>query len=1022
MNKNGVKIIKVESKDIKNGLVITGSKKKYKATLDYSLLGIKLEETGANYYDIKGKQYTDDIINVTYNYSLDNGTRNYSEEDYNRIDKLDVEIGQCKDKTKIKELRKAKKDILDKYKNKKSNELKLLEDEINSKTTKEIEEIKAKNKQIQKDSLVGIKDKEEKQAIREEIKEKNKEEIKIVKHENGILYRELLQQYKMSTSQLREDNYKNGFDVTFKETGEVVHYVRFLRSSGSGRQGKCLFIREELYNPIMEWVFCGLDIQEGADIDLASLEAYISLVSSSIVNVISGIKKENILVIDETTDTFTDKVYKTGVDGDDRLYTEECDMSITNSIHDGQALMDASIYSDNGYEEKGMLLLRNRFFKGACFNTNIQKWFTDNNITNIEQLNGYTMATDIKDIKLILNKTCIKYVKFGTIEQWLDLLEDNWGVVKYEKPTHHFGGRLVNTHYQLLNTLNFNREEMLELLQPSMDYLDLLLNNPKIMRNHLKMKQKADEDVDIANINKTDEMIMTMISLTDKFAETKLYSDFRGDIKESFIRELQKGHVLINGTYSVLFGNPIEMLKVATGDYKEGESISIFNKGEVYCKGFKQGELLGCRSPHVTMGNLAYLSNVRIPAIDTYFNLSRNIICVNSIGENTLERLSSADFDSDQLLLTDNKLMIDKLKLHYNKFLVPTSDISAKKVKRTYTASQKSDLDIKTSVNKIGDIINTSQQLNSILWDKYNNYGVLDMDLYKDICQLDVMSCIEIDKAKKEFAVNNIKELQELRKKYKLDSEEEDKTQVKAYFLQFMGNIKEEDKEKSYAKIEFKKMNTSMDYLEDIIEKEFKKIKAKKNKNDITIFDLLSKDKTIKTSGSQKKIRDSILDLCYNTKKETSAVWSRKGNNLSKEELKEFNTQKFIDANDIKENCIRELANKKIEAKDIKKLLKDLSVETREIKELRNKRKKDKTIEINMDKYKVFKIARLLVTVLFASHKEEFLELFKEINDADYLRFSRKNDNIEELETIKLYNTIFVVEKKKESKNNIEVA
>ncbi|MFQ9617451.1 MAG: hypothetical protein ACLRY8_18840, partial [Clostridium butyricum] len=91
-----------------------------------------------------------------------------------------------------------------------------------------------------------------------------------------------------------------------------------------------------------------------------------------------------------------------------------------------------------------------------------------------------------------------------------------------------------------------------------------------------------------------------------------------------------------------------------------------------------------------------------------------------SIEENSLERLSSADFDSDQLLLTDNPLMIKKLKLHYDKFLVPTSNVKAKKVKRLNNAEQKSDLDIKTSINKIGEIINLSQFLNTLLWDKYN--------------------------------------------------------------------------------------------------------------------------------------------------------------------------------------------------------------------------------------------------------------------------------------------------------------
>ncbi|MBY6988576.1 hypothetical protein HYH98_18925, partial [Clostridium botulinum] len=190
------------------------------------------------------------------------------------------------------------------------------------------------------------------------------------------------------------------------------------------------------------WCYMGLNIDEMTETDLASLEAYLSLPASSTIATIKGIKAENILFIKEVKDTFTENAMCTEIknnDNGDCLYTSEKEMEITNSIHDGQALMDTSLFKDNGYADKGMLLLRNRFFKGACFHTNIQKWFNDNNITEVSQLKGYTRAKDITDVKLICNaETCVKFVKFGTKEEWLDRLEDRWGIVKYEKSTHHF--------------------------------------------------------------------------------------------------------------------------------------------------------------------------------------------------------------------------------------------------------------------------------------------------------------------------------------------------------------------------------------------------------------------------------------------------------------------------------------------------------------------------------------------------------------------------------------------------------
>ena len=61
-------------------------------------------------------------------------------------------------------------------------------------------------------------------------------------------------------------------------------------------------------------------------------------------------------------------------------------------------------------------------------------------------------------------------------------------------------------------------------------------------------------------------------------------------------------------------------------------------------------------------------------------------------------------------MLTDNPILIGAAQKNYDKFLVPTSLVDAKKVVRHYTNEEQADLDIKTSVNKIGEIVNLSQE------------------------------------------------------------------------------------------------------------------------------------------------------------------------------------------------------------------------------------------------------------------------------------------------------------------------
>lgn len=104
-------------------------------------------------------------------------------------------------------------------------------------------------------------------------------------------------------------------------------------------------------------------------------------------------------------------------------------------------------------------------------------------------------------------------------------------------------------------------------------------------------------------------------------------------------------------------------------------------------------------------------------------------------------------YDSDTILITDNPVLLAAAKKNYDKFLVPTSCVESTKTKRCYSPEEQCDLDYKTSSNKIGEIVNLSQVLNSLFWDRYNTGVQIEelMPIYYDVCQLSVMSGIEID-------------------------------------------------------------------------------------------------------------------------------------------------------------------------------------------------------------------------------------------------------------------------------------
>lgn len=607
-----------------------------------------------------------------------------------------------------------------------------------------------------------------------------------------------------TSAELRHELY----DVGFQCNGE--HYIRAKRSSGSARVGKCLFINEKLYEPLLRFSSGGISFKYGDKVDLAAYESYIALTSSSIIDLLP-LNPENILVIDDYDSVFREDVVATrNVNG--RLVTAEENCEISNSIWDGQSLIDKSAMGI--YQDKGMVLLRNLMFKSCCFNTNIQKWFEDNGITEVSQLNGRTRATDISQIKLITTPNSIKYLKFSTLDDWLDHLYPQFGVVKFDKKTHYFDGKLVEVHYQLLNTLQLSMDETREFLKDSLEFAQALRDKPEVVRYFIKYPDIDEMQPMMSPMLSKNDVVYNFLAINDKFTETRYYLDFLHDLLASFYRTLKNGHVMVNGNYSTLVGNPVEMLQQSIGVFNGESQLGI---GNIHTKRFAYGQtLLGTRSPHVSAGNIWLPYNVENETIDKYFNFTEEILPLNAIGENVLQRLSGADFDSDTVLLTDNQILIAAARRNYDVFKVPSSFVKAQKIQRYYTPEQQADLDIKTSVNAIGEIVNCSQELNSLMWDKLYKGATFEevRQISYDISQLNVMSGIEIDKAKKEFDVDNIKELNIIRDKYRKELTCPDGRKKMPHFFAHVSRQKGfyNPEKKNYTKY-----NTTMDYIQTVV-------------------------------------------------------------------------------------------------------------------------------------------------------------------------------------------------------------
>lgn len=650
--------------------------------------------------------------------------------------------------------------------------------------------------------------------------------------------------------QLREYFYENGFYI------DGIHYVRYKRSAGSSREGKCLFIDERLYKAMAKWSECGLKPKT----DLASWESYKALSLSSLKGMVN-IPLECILFVPDYKSTFTDEVVSVEMQ-DGALTAAHKQTEISNDIWDGESLLDESVFRGN-YADKHMLLLRNKFFKSCAFRTKLQKWFQDKNIT-LEELKSrgfVTFATDINKIVMVTTPNSLKYLKFAggfterNIRKWIENINDTFGVVKWDKSTRFFHGKMVQSSYQLLNTLGLTETQAAELLKPSIDYISLLRKDVDFMRYHFTdafAREKDDEEpVRPDGLADRADVIFTLMHKCSHFDETELYANFRNDVVKSLKERLKRGHILLKGTNATLFGNGPELLKYIAGE----EIISELHSGQTYCKRFAdKTKLLCARSPHITMGNLYSAENNMQGEIWNYFDLGENIVCVNAIEENIQQRLNGCDYDSDTMLLTDDKLLVETAEKYKDLFKVPVCKIETVK-KENQTLPE---LDHDTSNNKIGEIVNLSQKLNSLIWDKIHKGESEEKikEIYGDVCKLAVLSGLEIDKAKRAYDIVNAgKELIALRKKYDKPSPV------------FFQEIDESNKEKQYIFYD-----TAMDYVYAIASK----IHFRKGREQFCLYRPISEQLAYNlASGNATEYRhkDKIVGIIDDVKAKTNRLY-----------------------------------------------------------------------------------------------------------------------------------------------------
>jgi hypothetical protein len=589
---------------------------------------------------------------------------------------------------------------------------------------------------------------------------------------------------KMIVDDLRKYLYTNGFNLNIydkKAKGYVnVNFKFYKRSSSKSRKGECWFIREDLHKKMMKWSNMGLNFDK-PETDLAGLMAYESLVSSSLESLIE-IDPESILCVDKVVSKFSRTVNVVGLK-DGILECKPKSHPIENEVFDGQALLDSSMFKGE-LSKAGFVLLRQHFFKAACFNTDIQGFLKDYADENGENFDEWTIpdmfGNEIKAsaIKLIVNPSCLKALKYtyavkgGTKsamwDHWKAIVGKDsnlFGICKHEKKTKRVDTDdefpLQQLSYQMVNSLPCDEETITNLASPENNYIKQLKNCPEKFMLYLNRTKNS------MNAN---EMFIDIYKINPEIVESAIFRDFKKEIIRKYREHLQSGKIRVKGDYCVMLSSPITYLFRAIGKVGDEITESLELKGnQIYTTLLGKGKVVGFRNPHVSPANILLTENIE-PNEDVnkyhryfeYFNLTDNIAVVNVVGTLLPDTLNGCDFDSDTCLFTSDSNLVKVCEDNKGKYLVPVNNIdlaNSEDVKYRLTNDFKAKVDCKLSLSqkRIGSITNLAQIACSLMWNesskKYPNKKLIS-GLLEIVNSLAVCSGLAIDGAKREYALD----------------------------------------------------------------------------------------------------------------------------------------------------------------------------------------------------------------------------------------------------------------------------
>lgn len=444
---------------------------------------------------------------------------------------------------------------------------------------------------------------------------------------------------------------KNGFYVN------GIHYIRFLAGAGQIRRNTATFVNSKIYPYLQEALMCGLE-GKIKEINLAKLGAYFALAFSSVL----WVRTPRVCVVNDFTTVVkgqtVDFICK---DEHGEGYVEERTMDIPLNSADGQGLVDPAFSRLWAEDMKidfipSAFIVRSAFIKGSVVPFDFKEYARREGISTIKDYWG--KEYDIEDIDVILSVSQFKmYEHYKSWQEYLDYFQKynlRWGVARYNKK---HDDEYVLANYQYLQVLNINRDDIKELIAPTIDWLQKICSGDLLYGLLFILGCKSDTVTyqsvyGDAQTNFVKAVIKNVDMLRDGYVRQKIYKSIAESIEKAKI-----GKIWIRGNYQFMISDPVAQCRNALGLSPDG----LVPADHIYSNFWRDRGVSGyidvCRSPMIDAHEHNPSKLFESEDANYWYQYIRSGIIL-SIYDTATVRMEDADFDGDIVLTTDNPIFL----------------------------------------------------------------------------------------------------------------------------------------------------------------------------------------------------------------------------------------------------------------------------------------------------------------------------------------------------------------------------